>query len=77
MNYSTAIENVKYFGTALLRKVPLNEYKVDNIAPVGFYMSNRFYFSYKYIESNNVYLYIYIDQNAQFHNSDAFVMGTL
>ncbi len=41
MDYSTAIENVRYFGSALLKKVPSSEFKKDNVIPIGFYMSNR------------------------------------
>lgn len=41
MNYSEAMENVRYFGSALLKKVPLDEFKNENIASVGFYMANR------------------------------------
>jgi long-subunit acyl-CoA synthetase (AMP-forming) len=38
MNYSEAIENVRYFGSALLKKIPIK----NDIINVGFYMLNRF-----------------------------------
>jgi long-subunit acyl-CoA synthetase (AMP-forming) len=41
MDYASAIDNVRYFGSALLKKVPLNQIKDDKIVPIGFYMSNR------------------------------------